>query len=77
MKIKLKKGWIAKDKDGSWFWYKKKPEINLLEGNWSCLLKEIWRCKKNCVYLENEAFKIDFKGSWKDSLMEVGEDEVG
>ena len=67
MEIKFKKGWIAKDKDKTWFWYKKKPEINLLEGNWSC--------KEPCVYLDNDALKIDFKGSWKDSLMEVGEDD--
>lgn len=58
----LKKGYIAMDADGEWFWYKCKP------------FKEIsfWDSREGMF--EKVSFPINLKSvdSWKDSLMECG-----
>ena len=54
----LKKGWVAMDKDGSWCWYKEKPQINL----------DLW--KSNSFYIFLYCFNIKPAENWETSLME-------
>ena len=57
----LKKGWVAMDSDGRWFWHNRKPV--LYQGSWYSV------CEKVCLC---ECFDIVFfDGSWKDSLIKV------
>ena len=59
----LKKGWVAMDKDGQWWWNSRKPYLYLTmgcydnhRGQWSRL---------NCFNI------APFDGDWKDSLRKV------
>ena len=54
----LKKGWVAMDKDGSWCWYKEKPQINL----------DLW--KSNSFYIFLSCFNIKPAKNWEESLQE-------
>ena len=56
----LKKGWVAMDKDRSWYWYKEKPQINL----------DLW--KNNSSYIFLSCFNIKPAENWESSLMECG-----
>ena len=56
----LKKGWVAMDKDRSWYWYEKKPQINL----------DLW--KSNSSYIFLSCFNIKPAENWENSLMECG-----
>ena len=56
----LKKGWVAMDKDRSWYWYKEKPQINL----------DLW--KNNSSYIFLSCFNIKPAENWETSLMECG-----
>ena len=56
----LKKGWVAMDKDRSWYWYKEKPQINL----------DLW--KNNSSYIFLSCFNIKPAENWEESLMECG-----
>ena len=58
----LKKGYVAMDKDGSWFWYECKPS------------KEITFWDSNEGRFEDMFFPINLKpaDNWEDSLMECG-----
>ena len=56
----LKKGWVAMDKDGGWYWYDEKPYIC-----WP-----LWRYTS--LYTRLDIFNIKPIDSWEDSLMECG-----
>ena len=64
---RLNKGWVAMDKDGSWYWYKRKPRYNLRNGCWCVRPVDGFPCR-----LPREALLIEFDGDWKDSLMKCG-----
>ena len=57
----LKKGWVAMDEDGTWYWYEKKPRISYV--NW---VVEICFCRTL------EGFNIKPAENWEESLMECG-----
>lgn len=57
----LKKGWVAMDKNGNWFWYKNKPGV--LKDNW---MKDDW------YFYKLPMFNLKPAENWKDSLMECG-----
>ena len=57
----LKKGWVAMDKDGGWFWYQHKP-IKIIDK----------RRQSNLVIKELFPFNIKPADNWEDSLMECG-----
>lgn len=61
----LKKGWVAMEEDGQWYWYKCKPRCARKAGYWYNK-SQFWVCF-------NEVLKIEFDGDWKDSLMKCGE----
>ena len=58
----LKKGWVAMDKDGEWFWYECKP------------FKEMIFWDSNEGRFENMFFPVNLKpaDNWEESLMECG-----
>lgn len=68
----LKDGWCVFTRNGTWLFYKHKPEIK------SCInffgnVVERWQAENFGVNL-SEMFNIaPFDGDWKDSLMECGE----
>ena len=57
----LKKGWVAMDEDGTWYWYEKKPRISYV--NW---VVEI------CLFRTLDGFNIKPAENWENSLMECG-----
>lgn len=57
----LKKGWVAMDKDGDWYWYDKKPYAL----NWF-----VWRYTS--TYIPLSSFNIKPVENWKESLQECG-----
>ena len=57
----LKKGWVAMDEDGTWYWYEKKPRISYV--NW---VVEI------CLFRTLDGFNIKPAENWEESLMECG-----
>lgn len=56
----LKKGYVAMDEGGCWYWYEDKPEKRLIE----------WVAKKPCAYMF--AFNLKPAENWEDSLTECG-----
>lgn len=58
----LKKGWVAMDKNGDWFWFKNKP---FADSQMMC-----WR--ENDDFEEIQCFNLKTATDWKDSLMECG-----
>lgn len=56
----LKKGWVAMDKNGIWYWYKVKPKHD----------SDVWTAEKPASYLN--AFNIKPAEDWRNSLMECG-----
>lgn len=63
----LKKGWVAMDKDGTWWWTKYKPQYRTTFGDWRS------DYMKNTFYHESlYPFDIEpHQGDWKDSLIKV------
>ena len=57
----LKKGWVAMDKDGGWYWYEKKPR-----GSYANLGVGI------CLFRTLDGFNIKPAENWEESLMECG-----
>lgn len=57
----LKKGWVAMDEDGTWYWYEKKPRISYV--NW---VVEI------CLFRTLDGFNIKPAENWEESLQECG-----
>lgn len=66
----LKKGWVAMDEDGKWYWYEDEPTIQkfVYGGN-----KEVYHWNNSGELSDlSELFNIaPFDGSWKDSLIKV------
>ena len=60
----MKKGWIACNKDGSWYWYSAKPKLEILYGFWDFYVGNL----KNLSTIFNIAPAKD----WKNSLIKVG-----
>lgn len=56
----LRKGWIAMDKSGNWYWYEKKPAIK--DSRWETV-------ESNYHILS--AFNLEPAEDWQNSLMEV------
>ena len=60
LKPLLRKGWVAMDKDGDWYWYEKKPRspyANLVEV---------------CLFRTLSGFNIKPAKNWEESLQECG-----
>ena len=60
----MKKGWIAMDDDGDWYWYEKKPQK---EKNFHQWVKSKGEVGDLC------AFDIKPFADWTKSLIKVGE----
>ena len=58
----MKKGWVACDKDGTWWWYSTKPEIEIYF--------ETWDFGKNSVKISN-TFNIAPAKDWTKSLIKI------
>lgn len=56
----LKKGWVAMDMNGDWYWYQVKPK--------QCSI--VWTSEKPALYLS--AFNLKPADNWETSLMECG-----
>ena len=56
----LKKGWVAMDENGAWYWYEKKPKIH----------QDLW--KNNSIYILLSCFNIKHAENWEESLQECG-----
>ena len=56
----LKKGWVAMDKDGTWYHYEEKPRIN----------QDLWINDSNCKFLVG--FNLKPAENWEESLQECG-----
>ena len=56
----LKKGWVAMDENGDWYWYEKKPKIH----------QDLW--KNNSIYILLSCFNIKPAENWEESLQECG-----
>lgn len=62
----LRKGYVAMDEDGEWWWYSAKPDVDTKLSNCWC----VGACE---VAPLSDSFNIaPFDGVWKDSLMECG-----
>lgn len=57
----LRKGWVAMDKDGTWYWYEKKPSISY--SDWGVGL---------FLFRTLEGFNIKPAENWENSLTECG-----
>lgn len=61
----MKKGWVACNKDGTWWWYSAKPKLEIWYGYWDCYGKyfeEISYIFKNIIPAKD----------WTKSLIKVG-----
>ena len=67
----LKKGWVAMDEDGTWFWYGVKPTIFEDFDKWMPS-EHTSKVEKIPEKLFNIA---PFDGDWKDSLIKVEHNE--
>lgn len=67
----LKKGWVAMEKDGGWYWYERKPFISGTGRYW-CANIDDYEGDFYKLYDIGFIKKIKrFKGDWKDSLIKV------
>lgn len=57
----LKKGWVAMDENGDWFWFKDKPYVS----------KECWRMN-GWYFYKLVPFNLKPAENWETSLMECG-----
>lgn len=55
----LKNGWVAMDKDGTWCWFSKKPNVGDMEWLWVGRVRFL------------DSFNIKRARKWKDSLIKV------
>ena len=60
----MRKGWVAMDKDGRWWWYKRKPSINNLN--------VYWLSKGVPGIIDKDTFDIIPADDWTKSLIKVG-----
>ena len=59
----LRKGWVAMDEDGDWYFFTNKPYANLKAMDWRSNDIEFWKIR---------LFNLKPATDWKDSLMECG-----
>ena len=59
----LKKGWVAMDEDGDWYFFTNKPYVNLKAMDWRTNDIEFWKIR---------LFNLKPATDWKNSLMECG-----
>ena len=59
----LKKGWVAMDEDGDWYFFTNKPYVNLKAMDWRPNDIEFWKIR---------LFNLKPATDWKNSLMECG-----
>ena len=59
----LKKGWVAMDEDGDWYYFTNKPYANLKAMDWRSNDIEYWKIR---------LFNLKPATDWKNSLMECG-----
>lgn len=59
----LKKGWVAMDKDGTWYFFTNKPYVNLKAMDWRSNDIEFWKIR---------LFNLKPATDWQNSLMECG-----
>lgn len=65
----LKKGWVAMDKNYSWWWFKFKPKLSESSGVWFSEYQY-----SNFVIKLSDCIKIKPVESWAKSLIEVKND---
>lgn len=58
----LKKGWVARNKDGRWFWYECKP----------FKMTDLWSSEGSSEMAFIGGFNIKPADNWEESLMECG-----
>ncbi len=58
----LRPGFVAMDKDGTWYWFRRKPRIRDV----------FWAAHPEDYRTDLDMFLIDPVDDWKDSLMECG-----
>ena len=58
----LKKGWVARNKDGRWFWYEYKP----------FKMTDLWSSEGSSEMAFIGGFNLKPADNWEDSLMECG-----
>lgn len=64
----LKRGWVAMDKSGKWWWFSARPFMYNKE----------WHYERGKLFFIYKPFNIaPFKGDWKDSLIKVEHKEEG
>lgn len=62
----LKKGWVAMDKNGSWGWYRTRPQTA------GSISEHFWINNGDRDSSMFYCFKIKrFKGDWRDSLIKI------
>ena len=59
----FKKGWVAMDEDGDWYFFTNKPYVNLKAMDWRTNDIEFWKIR---------LFNLKPATDWKNSLMECG-----
>lgn len=59
----MRKGWVAMDKSGEWFYYETKPKI---------VQRKKWVDFNGCAYPLDEIFDITPADDWTKSLTKVG-----
>ena len=66
----MKKGWVAMDKSGSWWWYGSKPELLIEHNHNHGWLEDCWYNPDNNEI--SNAFDIAPADDWTKSLIKVG-----
>lgn len=61
---RMRRGWVAMDKSGFWYWYEKKPTLFLEQGFW-----DLGGAPER---ISDYLFLIDKPEDWKKSLFKVG-----
>lgn len=62
----MKKGWVAMDKDGEWFWFEQKPSKSICDGY-------VWVRRNPCDFeIISNIFDIAPADDWEKSLIKVG-----
>ena len=62
----LKKGYVAMDNNGNWWWYKSKPRVSKRYKSWKAVNGQ--NMKLNTFEKKDIS---PFDGDWKDSLIKV------
>ena len=63
----MRKGWVAMDKNGVWFWFESKPKLKKRDGIWSNDNYSLWQ-EVYCSVFQDIAPAED----WTKSLISVG-----